>query len=151
VLSTLHTNDSVSAINRMIDMGAEPYMVGASLIGVEAQRLVKTNCKYCIEEYKPSEAYLEPIKHLLPKNVKFYRGKGCEKCNMTGFSGRTLITEIFLNDEKLEGMIAKNKDRVEILDYLKSQKGFKNMFYDGLVKAARGITPLEEIYKVAKP
>jgi len=151
VLSTLHTNDSVSAINRMIDMGAEPYMVGASLIGVEAQRLVKTNCKYCIEEYKPSEAYLEPIKHLLPKNVKFYRGKGCEKCNMTGFAGRTLITEIFLNDEKLEGMIAKNKERVEILDYLKSHKGFKNMFYDGLVKAAKGITPLEEIYKVAKP
>jgi len=150
VLSTLHTNDSISAISRMIDMGAEPFMVGASLIGVEAQRLVKTNCKYCIEEYKPSEAYLEPIKHFLPRDVKFYRGRGCEKCNMTGFSGRTLITEIFLSDEKLEGMIARNKDRTEILDYLKS-RGFKNMFYDGLVKALKGITPLEEVYKVAKP
>jgi len=150
VLSTLHTNDSVSAISRMIDMGAEPFMVGASLVGVEAQRLVKTNCPYCIEEYKPSEAYLEPIKHLLTKDMKFYRGRGCEKCNMTGFAGRTLITEIFLKDEKLESMIAKNRERTEILEYLK-KKGFKNMFYDGLIKALKGITPLEEVYKVAKP
>ena len=149
VLSTLHTNDSVSAISRMIDMGAEPFMVAASLIGVEAQRLVKTNCPHCVEEYRPSDAFLEPIKHILPKDAKFYRGKGCEKCNMTGFAGRTLVTEIFLSDEKLESMIAKNKDRTEILEYVKS-KGFKNMFYDGLIKALKGITPLEEVYKVAK-
>ena len=149
VLSTLHTNDSVSAISRMIDMGAEPYMVAASLIGVEAQRLVKENCPYCKEEYRPSDAYLEPIKRILPKDFKFYRGKGCEKCNMTGFKGRTLVSEIFLVDEKLESMIAKNKERTEILEYIKS-KGFKNMFYDGLVKALNGIIPLEEVYKVAK-
>jgi general secretion pathway protein E/type IV pilus assembly protein PilB len=150
VLSTLHTNDSVSAISRMIDMGAEPYLVAAALVGVEAQRLVKTNCPYCKVPYKPSEAYLEPIRHILPRNTVFYRGKGCEKCNMTGFSGRTLVSEIFLSDEKLESMIAKNKERTELLEYLKS-KGFKNMFYDGLIKALKGETTLEEVYKVAKP
>ena len=149
VLSTLHTNDAVSAINRMIDMGAEPYMVAASLVGVEAQRLVRTNCPYCLEPYKPNEAYLEPIKHLIGKDTVFYRGRGCEKCDMTGYLGRTLITEIFLNDDKLESMIAKNKDRVEIMKYLESQ-GFKKMFFDGIIKAKNKITTLEEVYRVAK-
>jgi len=149
VLSTLHTNDAVSAISRMIDMGAEPYMVAASLVGVEAQRLVKKNCPYCITKYKPSDAFLEPIKHILPPNAVFYKGLGCEKCNMTGYIGRSMVSEIFLVDEKLESMIAKNKDKTELNEYLKS-KGYKNMFYDGLIKALKGETTLEEVYRVAK-
>ena len=149
VLSTLHTNDAVSAVSRMIDMGAEPFMVSAALVGVEAQRLVRRNCPYCMAPYKPSEAYLEPIKNFINKNSVFYKGKGCEKCDMTGYLGRTLITEIFLNDEKLEGLIAKNKDRLEILRYLESQ-GFKKMFFDGLKKALEKETTLEEVYRVAK-
>ncbi len=149
VLSTLHTNDSVSAINRMIDMGAEPFMVAAALVGVEAQRLIRTNCPYCLEPYKPSEAYLEPIKNLIGKDTVFYHGRGCEKCDNTGYLGRTLISEIFLNDDKLESMIAKNKDRVDILRYLESQ-GFKKMFFDGIIKAKNKITTLEEVYRVAK-
>jgi len=149
VLSTLHTNDAVSAISRMIDMGAEPYMVAAALVGVEAQRLVRTNCPYCLEAYKPSEAYLEPIKPIIGNDTIFYRGKGCEKCDMTGYIGRTLITEIFLNDDKLESMIAKNKERIEIMRYLESQ-GFKKMFFDGIIKAKNKITTLEEVYRVAK-
>ena len=149
VISTLHTNDAVSAISRMIDMGADPFMVATSLVGVEAQRLVKTICPYCKTTYKPSDVYLDPIKNILPKNSVFYKGKGCEKCNMTGFSGRTLITEIFLNDENLEALISKNKDKLELLHYLQ-KKGYKTMFYDGLLKALKGITTLEEVYKVAK-
>ena len=149
VISTLHTNEAVRAINRMIDMGADPFMVATSLVGVEAQRLVKTICPYCKTTYKPADVYLEPIKGILPKNSVFYKGKGCEKCNMTGFSGRTLITEIFLNDEHLEALISKNKDKLELLHYLQ-KKGYKTMFYDGLLKALKGITTLEEVYKVAK-
>ena len=124
-------------------------MVATSLVGVEAQRLVKTICPYCKTTYKPSDVYLDPIKNILPKNSVFYKGKGCEKCNMTGFSGRTLITEIFLNDENLEALISKNKDKLELLHYLQ-KKGYKTMFYDGLLKALKGITTLEEVYKVAK-
>jgi len=149
VFSTLHTNDAVSAINRMVDMGAEPFMVAASLVGVEAQRLVRTVCPHCKEPYKPSEAYLEPIKNLISKDTVFYHGRGCEKCDMTGYLGRTLITEIFLNDEHLEAMITKNKDKVDLLKYLES-KGFRKMFYDGLIKATQGFTTLEEVYRVAK-
>jgi len=149
VLSTLHTNDAVSAISRMIDMGADPFMVASSLIGVEAQRLVKTNCPHCTIQYKPADIYLDPIRNYLPKDAKFYKGVGCEKCNMTGFAGRTLITEVFLTDEVLESKIAKNKEKLEILNYLRN-KGYRTMFFDGLMKALAGITPLEEVYRVAK-
>ncbi len=149
VISTLHTNDAVSAINRMIDMGADSFMVATSLIGVEAQRLVKTICPYCKTIYKPADVYLDPIKSIVPKDTVFYKGRGCEKCNMTGFSGRTLITEVFLNDENLEAMISKKKDKLDLLHYLKG-KDFKTMFYDGLIKALKGITTLEEVYRVAK-
>ena len=149
VFSTLHTNDAISAVSRMIDMGVEPFMLSAALAGVEAQRLVRTNCPYCLEAYKPKESYLEPIRKYIGNNTTFYRGRGCEKCDMTGYLGRTLITEIFLTDEKLESMIAKNKDKIELLRYLE-EHGFKNMFFDGLVKAKNKITTLEEVYRVAK-
>ncbi len=149
VLSTLHTNDAISAINRMIDMGAEAFLVATSLIGVKAQRLVKKICPYCRSVDKPSDAYLEPIKDILPTMPTFYKGRGCEKCNMTGFVGRVLISEIFLNDDKLESFITKNKEKSQISFYLK-EKGFKTMFEDGVSKALRGITTLEEIYKVAQ-
>jgi len=149
VLSTLHTNDAVSSINRMIDMGADSFLVATALIGIEAQRLVKTICPYCKTTYKPADVYLDPIKNIIKKDTVFYKGKGCEKCNMTGFAGRTLITEVFLNDENLETLISKKKEKIELLHYLKSQ-GFKTMFYDGLQKAINGITTLEEVYRVAK-
>jgi len=149
VLSTLHTNDAISAVQRMVDMGADEFMVATSLIGVEAQRLIKTNCPYCKVKYKPEEMYLDPIRAILPKNATFYKGKGCEKCNFTGYAGRKLITEIFLTDETLESMIAKGKEKLELLNYLKS-KGYQPMFYDGLIQALNGITTLEDVYKVAK-
>ena len=149
VISTLHTNDAVSAVSRMIDMGVEPFFVASSLVGVEAQRLVKTVCEYCKAPYKPKEELLAPLRKMLPKNITFYKGTGCEKCNMTGYSGRTLISEVFLTDEKLETLIARNADKSELLQYLKLH-GFKNMFMDGLHKAIHGITTLEEVYRVAK-
>jgi len=149
VLSTLHTNDAVSAIQRMIDMGADAFMVATSLIGVEAQRLIKTNCPHCKVKYKPEDVYLDPIKAILPKNASFYKGKGCEKCNFTGYAGRKLITEIFIADETLESMISKGKDKIELLNYLKG-KGYQPMFYDGLIQALNGVTTLEDVYKVAK-
>jgi type II secretory ATPase GspE/PulE/Tfp pilus assembly ATPase PilB-like protein len=78
VLSTLHTNDAVSAIQRMIDMGADAFMVATALIGAEAQRLVKTICPYCKTKHKPEDIYLDPIRNLIPKDAVFYKGRGCE-------------------------------------------------------------------------
>lgn len=149
VISTLHTNDAISAISRMIDMGADPFMVGASVIGVEAQRLAKRVCSSCKQKYKPKEALLEPIKHMLPKTAVFYKGAGCDICNMTGYKGRTLVTEVFVVDNMLSSMIAKNIEISELEKYAKKQ-GFESMFIDGLKKALLGETTVEEVYKVAK-
>jgi general secretion pathway protein E/type IV pilus assembly protein PilB len=149
VISTLHTNDAVSAISRMIDMGADPFMVGAAVVAVEAQRLVKKICPYCKTKEKPKAALLEPIKELLPQNATFYKGKGCDECNMTGYKGRTLISEVFTIDEELSSDIAKNISLVE-LEKKAKQKGYEPMFMDGLIKALKGETTLEEIYRVAK-
>jgi general secretion pathway protein E/type IV pilus assembly protein PilB len=149
VISTLHTNDAVSAISRMIDMGADPFMVGAAVVAVEAQRLVKTICPYCRTKEKPNAALLEPIKNIIPKNATFFKGKGCDECNMTGYKGRTLITEVFSLDEELSSAIAKNSSLLE-LTHLARKKGYEPMFMDGLLKAMKGETTLEEIYRVAK-
>jgi len=149
VISTLHTNDAVSAISRMVDMGADPFMVGAAVVAIEAQRLVKTICPYCKTKEKPKAALLEPIKGLIPENAVFYKGKGCEECNMTGYKGRTLITEVFTIDEEISSAIAKNTNSIE-LEKLAKQKGFETMFINGLIKALKGETTLDEIYRVAK-
>ena len=149
VISTLHTNDAVSAISRMIDMGADPFMVGAAVVAVEAQRLVKRICPHCKIKYKPKPALIEPIKHLLPNNATFYKGKGCDECNMTGYKGRTLISEVFTIDEELSSSIAKNTD-LNKLEKLARKKGYEPMFMDGLIKALKGETTIEEIYRVTK-
>jgi len=149
VFSTLHTNDALSAVNRMLDMGADSFLVATALIGIMAQRLVKTICPYCKTTYKPADVYLDPIRNLIPRDAVFHKGKGCEKCNMTGYGGRTIISEVFLKDEMLESMISKKKEKLELLQYLRT-KDYKVMFYDGLIKAIKGITTLEEVYRVAK-
>jgi len=146
VISTLHTNDALGAIQRMVDMGAEPFMVATSLIGIEAQRLIKTICPYCKRKYKPEDIYLEAVEKNLPKNATFYKGEGCEYCNFTGYYGRTLISEIFLNDENLESMISKGKEKIELINYLKD-RGYQTMFYNGLMKVLKGVTTLEDVYK----
>jgi general secretion pathway protein E/type IV pilus assembly protein PilB len=133
----------------MIDMGADPFMVGAAVVGVEAQRLVKRICPYCKVKEKPKPALLEPIKNIIPKTATFYKGKGCDNCNMTGYKGRTLITEVFTIDEDLSSAIAKNIS-VNELEKFARKKGYEPMFMDGLIKALKGETSLEEIYRVAK-
>jgi len=149
VISTLHTNDAVSAISRMIDMGADPFMVGAAVVAIEAQRLVKTICPHCKTKEKPKQALLEPIRGIIPNNATFYKGKGCDECNMTGYKGRTLITEIFTVDEEISSSIAKGSSTIE-LEKLAKTKGYESMFINGLIKALKGETTLEEIYRVAK-
>jgi len=136
----------------MIDMGVQPFLIASALVGVEAQRLVKTNCPYCKEEYIPNKGYLDLLKPIIPniENVKFYKGIGCEKCGGTGYMGRTLITEIFLKTQELEEMIIKGAKSIEIEQYLKEKQNFTRMFIDGIQKAIKGITTIEEVFRVAK-
>ena len=149
VLSTLHTNDAISAINRMIDMGIEPYLVSGALIAIEAQRLVRKICPYCKIETELQPSIYNEIKPYLPQSYKFFKGKGCKHCDFTGYSGREMISEVFKVDEEIARMIAKEESKEKI--YQKAlEKGFKSMLVDGINKAIEGSTSVEEVLRVTR-
>jgi type IV pilus assembly protein PilB len=152
VLSTLHTNDAVAAIARLIYMGASKYVLASALAGVIAQRLVRVICPYCKEAYTPSEHDREYLSshlpsEMLPSEIVLYKGKGCEKCNHTGFLGRTVISEIFEVTPEVYEAIIKGTDETEIKALL-SHQNFVSMLQDGLLKALAGITTIEEVWRV---
>ena len=149
VFSTLHTNDSVSAITRVMDMGIEPYLLSGSLVAIEAQRLVRKLCPYCKEKTTLPQVMLDEIKHYLPNNYQFYKHHGCEKCAQTGYKGREMLSEILPISEKMSSMIAQGDSKRAIHDQAVSE-GFTDMFQDGVIRAANGITTLDEIIRVAK-
>jgi general secretion pathway protein E len=144
VLSTLHTNDSATAITRLIDMGIEPFMIASSLSAVLAQRLVRLICPHCREGYRPEQLYpgitLPPV---------LYRGTGCDKCFGLGTIGRTLIHELLLVDADICSMIIRQAPAGEIKEYAIS-KGMKTLRDDGLGKAAAGITTIQEVMRVTQ-
>ena len=149
VLSTLHTNDAISAISRMQDMGIEDYLLAGAVIGIQGQRLVRKICTICkeVEEINP-ESFKE-IAQYLPQNPVFYKGKGCAVCNNNGYSGREMISEVLLISEKLSTMIANSatKDSMREQAY---KEGFSTMLQDGVNKALLGKTTLEEVLRVAR-
>ena len=149
VLATLHTNDAPSAITRMIQMGAESYLVSDALIGVVAQRLVRKICPYCKDVYHPTKQELEIIKPYLSEDITFYKGKGCKECDFTGYIGREMISEVLMVNDKLAHLIANNKDKIEIIETAK-ELGFVTMIEDGINKIKEGIITLEEILRVVK-
>lgn len=144
VLSTLHTNDSATAVSRLIDMGIEPFMVASSLSAVLAQRLVRVLCPHCKEEYLPDRDY--PGIALPPK---LYRSPGCEKCFNLGALGRTGLYELLLIDSELCSMIIRQTPAGVIKEYAVS-KGMRTLRDDGLAKAAAGITSIEEVLRVTQ-
>jgi general secretion pathway protein E len=149
VISTLHTNDSISAVTRMIDMGVPSYLISGSLVAIQAQRLVRKICKNCKIEEKISAASIEEIRHLVPENSKFYMGAGCKECNGTGYLGREMICEVLSVNEKITSLIAKGAS-IEALHAQAIEDGFVGLFENGINKALEGITSLEEILRVAK-
>ncbi len=149
VLSTLHTNDSISAINRMIDMGIEPYLVSGALIAIEAQRLVRKICPYCKTQTELDPAVFEEIKPYLPQNYRFFKGKGCKQCDFSGYSGREMISEVFKVDEDIARMIAKEESKENIFKAA-LEKGFKSMLIDGINKAIEGSTTIDEVLRVTR-
>lgn len=150
VLSTLHTNDAPTAITRLVDMGVEPFLISASLIGVLAQRLVRTLCPRCKEPYKPPAEGLRRL-GLTPEEVEditFYRGRGCEYCRHTGYYGRTGIFELMVVNEEIAELIVRRAPLSEIREAAKAA-GMKTLMEDGLRKAMAGITTIEEVLRVA--
>jgi general secretion pathway protein E len=149
VISTLHTNDSISAITRMVDMGVPSYLISGSLVAIQAQRLVRKICPHCkIEEKVPANT-LEELHQFIPENSKFYIGAGCKECNGTGYLGREMICEVLTVNEKMTSLIAKNAS-IETLHAQAVEDGFVGLFENGIDKALEGITSLEEILRVAK-
>ena len=149
VFSTLHTNDAISAVARVVEMGIEPYLVSGSLIGVEAQRLVRKLCPHCKQKITLTPMQLEHIIHLIPDDFTFYAPVGCEKCSQTGYLGREMISEILPISDKISSLIAKNATKEELKSTALAE-GFKDFFTDGIRRAAMGITSIPEVYRVAK-
>jgi len=150
VFSTLHTNDAPGAISRMIQMGMQNYLIADSLLAVVAQRLVRKICPYCKQEVKYHKNILKKVQRLLPENAKFYRGKGCEKCEMSGYIGRTIISEIFKVDDMIAQKITENSSKLELTRYAIKKRLYRPMIIDGLRKVIKGITTIEEIFRVTR-
>lgn len=149
VFSTLHTNDSISAVTRILDMGIESYLVSGALVAIEAQRLIRKLCIYCKKPISLSDSMYKDLKSLLPNEYQFYKSVGCERCSNTGFKGREMVSEILLISEKIASMIAKGESK-EALAIQAEKEGFINMYKDGVLKAAKGITSIDEILRVTK-
>lgn len=152
VFSTLHTNDAVSSLTRMIDMGIAPFLISSSVVGVMAQRLVRKICPKCIEEYFPEKGVLDNLKinFEIPNrdNLKFYRGKGCDYCKNTGYRGRTAIFEVVRINDEIRSMIMKNTSSNVIKD-IAIKNGMRTLLDSGIQKVLNGETTIDEVLRVA--
>jgi len=149
VLSTLHTNDAISAVTRILDMGIEEYLVSGALVAIQAQRLVRKICPHCKKETVLPETLLRDVKKYLPENPTFYVGAGCKECGHSGYSGREMISEVLTISESFSRLIANSASKEEMTNQA-MEEGFINMFEDGVHKALAGKTTIEEIYRVAR-
>jgi general secretion pathway protein E/type IV pilus assembly protein PilB len=149
VFSTLHTNDAPSAITRLVQMGLQSYLIADSLVGIVTQRLVRKICPHCKIEHKPQLPLIKKIQDYLPENHTFYQGKGCSKCEFSGYKGRIMICEILNISDTISTQISEDKNKHAI--YQEALKGgFEPMLIDGIDKAVEGTTTLEEVLRVVK-
>jgi type IV pilus assembly protein PilB len=148
VLSTLHTNDCAGAIHRLVDMGIEPFKIAAALVGVIAQRLVRTVCPACKTFMYASAELLETIHYKGDRRRSFVRGEGCPKCHDTGFVGRTGIYEVMVVDRELRERIAAGAGTDDIRDCYQ-RGGGKTLLEQGIRLAEKELTSLDEVMRVA--
>jgi len=152
VLSTLHTNDAPSALTRLGEMGVEPFLIGAAVTGVLAQRLARKLCTHCCEMYQPSAeemiaARVSPDVAAASDGMVFYRKKGCPRCNQTGYKGRVGIYQLLAMTEELASLAAKHTSREDI-ERAALDSGMRTLWDDGLAKVAAGLTSVEELARV---
>jgi general secretion pathway protein E len=150
VLSTLHTNDAPSAITRLLDIGVPHYLIKATVIGVVAQRLVRTLCPHCKQPERPDpdlwEALVSPWRFPAPDAL--FEPRGCLECRNTGYHGRIGLYEILVLDQEIRDLIRPDFDEAP-LRRLAYQKGLRPLRVSGALKVAQGLTSLEEVFKVA--
>jgi type II secretory ATPase GspE/PulE/Tfp pilus assembly ATPase PilB-like protein len=148
VLSSLHTNNAIETVGRMIDMGGEPYLIASTLQAVMAQRLVRTICTKCKTPYKPPpdeliEIGLEPARMA---SVTFFKGAGCDACRQTGFKGRLGLFEVMISTPELRELIARSAPITQITEYVKTKQGMRTMLEDGYAKISQGLTTCREVF-----
>ncbi|MGX5079606.1 type II secretion system ATPase GspE [Enterobacter mori] len=147
VLSTLHTNSALGAIERLRDMGVEPFLLSNALTAVLAQRLVRKLCNACKQSWRPDSATLAAVRLELPATAFLYQATGCEICNHSGYRGRTGIHELIVIDEQLRSAISKGLSEQATQSLLPTRV---SLMQDGINKALSGITSLEEILRVSR-
>ena len=153
VLSTLHTNDSASAVTRLIDMGVEPYLISSSVIAVMAQRLLRVICPQCKKPYSHQEqlaaSQWSDIKEVSVADTQFYKGFGCDNCLETGYLGRTGIFELLVIDDDIRELIIKRRGS-HIIKEAAIEKSMSTLRENGLCKVLAGETTLEELCRVTQ-
>lgn len=150
VLSTLHTNDSLGSVTRLLDMGVEPFLVASSVTGIVAQRLVRRVCRDCAEDHEPTKREEEIFAKRGLTIDRIVRGRGCSSCNMTGYRGRMAIQEVLLLDDEMRRVIM-NGESFSTLREIAIKNKTIFLIDDGLLKIKKGLTTTEEILRVALP
>ncbi|HET7713200.1 MAG TPA: GspE/PulE family protein [Patescibacteria group bacterium] len=156
VFSTVHTNNAAGALPRLLDLGAETFLLASSMNAVMAQRVLRTLCKYCKEQYDAPEPVVKQVKEVLGKlysskegKLKLWKGKGCPKCGDSGYEGRIGIYEVLQVSEKIGRLILERAASHEI-EQAAVEAGMVTMIQDGFMKSMEGITTIEEVLRVAE-
>jgi type IV pilus assembly protein PilB len=151
VFSTLHTNDAPSAITRLVDIGIQPFLVASSVLAIMAQRLVRKVCPKCKVRYEPPPHLLAGLglRPEIAKKANFMRGKGCNHCNKKGYRGRQGIYELMTMTPQVREMAFKGESTLNVRKMARKQ-GMRTLFEDGIIKAIRGITTIEEVLRITQ-
>ena len=149
VLSTLHTNDAPSSITRLVNIGLEPFLVGAAVNAVLAQRLIRKLCTHCRAMEKPTEEMAEFLAMQSCENDQMWAAKGCDKCRHSGYSGRVGIYELLVVDDQLRDIVARNPNVAEFRR-LCIERGMVTLRSDGMRKVAKGVTTVQEVLRVTE-
>lgn len=148
VFSTLHTNNAVSSLPRLLDMGIEPFLIASTVDTVISQRLVRMLCDTCKEEYTPAQTTLAQL-GIADSGKRFFQARGCDQCNNTGYKGRTVLYEVMKMDEEIKRLVLAKTGTDALLASAK-KNGMEDLLANGLKKVAAGITSLEEVLSTTR-
>jgi len=152
VLTTLHTNDAASGMIRLLDMGVDDFLLASTVTGILAQRLMRRLCDHCKQAYMPAKELIEELAMqavIDSEGSNFYEATGCEHCGNTGYKGRLAMVEFLDVSETIKKQVMARADAFEMNESALSE-GMESMLVNGLKKAARGLTTLEEVVRLTK-
>ena len=147
VLSTLHTNDAIGAVYRLLDMGIADYLLAAGLRGVLAQRLLRRPCRYCGERRLATAAELQYLGYSADEKLQVVQAHGCEHCHGTGYRGRLALHELIVFDKRMQQLLVNGADEAELLQEARKQ-GWRSLYADAVAKVLQGATTVEELWRV---